>query len=190
MQDFARSESLWLRKYLEAWHVASENGHTSTELTYLDKRRGPRRHQLSKNEAHDCMNPPRQCTKEKLDEGGESYPCHSITAAAEAPDLVFAPDSCMNKNKLVSEQRPGRVGPLDWQWLNVISLKNPTSSPTKKGFTADSVLNRQRLTETWNNKYALHAVDDNEPWPSSCVISPYENAFWEAEFTDGTESIK
>lgn len=133
------------------------------------------------------MNPPHQCQTRKVEAGGESYPCHAIAAAVEAPDRDFARKSCMNKNKLVSEQRPGRVSALDWQWVNAVSLKNPTSSQTKDGFTADNVLNRQRLTETWDNKHAIHAADDNEPWPSSCVVSPAscKDAFWEAEFTDG-----
>lgn len=77
----------------------------------------------------------------------------------------------MNKHRLVSEQRPGRVSPLEWQWVNAVSLKNPTSSPTYDGFTADNVLNRQRLTETWDNNYALHAATNHDPWHSSCVVS-------------------
>ncbi len=135
------------------------------------------------------MTPPNQCNGKLLERAGESYPCHSIVAAVEAPDTNFGPDQCMNKNRLVSEQRPGRISALDWQWVNAISLQNPTSSQTKGGFTADRVLNRQRLTETWDNRFAYHAVADNDPWPSSCVVTPFtpgKNAFWEAEFADGT----
>jgi hypothetical protein len=32
--QFAADESLWLRKFLEAWHMATENGYNNT-LTYI-----------------------------------------------------------------------------------------------------------------------------------------------------------
>lgn len=28
MIDYARDENLWLRKYVEAWHIATENGYS------------------------------------------------------------------------------------------------------------------------------------------------------------------
>lgn len=111
MTDFARDEKLWLRKYQESWHMATENGST---LKFLDPKRGPSRHNLTKVQAHNCMSPPDQCKKKKIKRGGKSYPCHRIKAGAAFPDRNFSPLSCMNKNRLVSAQRPNGVSAIDW----------------------------------------------------------------------------
>jgi hypothetical protein len=37
--DFMRKESLWLRVFTRAWHVATDNGWDS--LTYINKTKGP-----------------------------------------------------------------------------------------------------------------------------------------------------
>lgn len=29
MSEFARDEDIWIRKYLEAWHMATENGYSA-----------------------------------------------------------------------------------------------------------------------------------------------------------------
>jgi len=54
------------------------------------------------------------------------------------------------------------------------------------------VLTRQRLTKTWDKKYALHAVANNHPWPSTCAITYSKDtpAFWEADFAAGSVKVK
>lgn len=48
MVDFLRDEGLWLRKYAEAWHAATENGHT--DLSFLNPTAGPARAKASSEE--------------------------------------------------------------------------------------------------------------------------------------------
>ena len=55
MADFARDETLWLRKYVEAWHIATENGNNRS-LKYLSPVVGTCRHKLRRNELKDCSN--------------------------------------------------------------------------------------------------------------------------------------
>lgn len=46
MMDFFRSEELWLRTYVIAWHIATENGYAEGELNYLAEN-GAARHALT-----------------------------------------------------------------------------------------------------------------------------------------------
>jgi hypothetical protein len=69
MADFARDEDLWLRKYVEAWHIATENGH-STKLKYVSPVVGTCRHKLRRKELQDCSN----SKKKKRTEDKEN--CH------------------------------------------------------------------------------------------------------------------
>lgn len=55
MADFARDEELWLRKYVEAWHIATENGY-SNRLKYVSPVVGTCRHKLRRKELMDCSN--------------------------------------------------------------------------------------------------------------------------------------
>ena len=53
MMDYIRDEKLWLRKYHEAWTIATENGHSA--LQWLDATEGPLRHELSDEAKVDCF---------------------------------------------------------------------------------------------------------------------------------------
>ena len=53
MMDYIRDENIWLRKYHEAWNMATENGHVA--LLWLDPTEGPLRHELSDEAKVDCF---------------------------------------------------------------------------------------------------------------------------------------
>ena len=53
MVDFARDENLWLRKYVEAWHIATENGY-ERKLKYVSKTVGLCRHKPLRKVKMDC----------------------------------------------------------------------------------------------------------------------------------------
>jgi len=53
MMDYARDENLWLRKYVEAWHIATENGY-ERKLKYVNPVVGLCRHKLRRSEMVDC----------------------------------------------------------------------------------------------------------------------------------------
>jgi hypothetical protein len=53
--DFMRDENIWLRKYHEAWTIATENGHPGDALQWLDADEGPSRHELKGDAARKCF---------------------------------------------------------------------------------------------------------------------------------------
>lgn len=50
--DFMRNEQLWLKTFLKAWHIATENG---LNLSYLDAENGPKRDDPTPEEQVDCL---------------------------------------------------------------------------------------------------------------------------------------
>jgi len=67
MVDFARDENLWIRKYVEAWHIATENGY-GRKLKYVNPVVGLCRHKLRRSEKVDCSkgkNKPSKRTEDK-----------------------------------------------------------------------------------------------------------------------------
>lgn len=53
--DFVRDENIWLRKYHEAWTIATENGHPGDTLQWLDAIEGLTRHELKGAAAEKCF---------------------------------------------------------------------------------------------------------------------------------------
>ena len=95
IMEFSRDEDIWLRKYLEAWHHATENG--KTKLTYLQPRwLGKRRHDLEDKHAVNCR--------------GLNYydcratpECHEVTVGMAPASVQHWHKACRNKHLLVSE---------------------------------------------------------------------------------------
>lgn len=58
--DFMRDEQLWLRTFLKAWNIATENG---MELTYLRPDKGPDVLKPNALARFDCMNAKKSCKK-------------------------------------------------------------------------------------------------------------------------------
>lgn len=79
--DFVRSEELWLTKYIESWHIATENGHEDDSLFYLDTTKGLIRHEYTDEEAHDCYSTPDQCSGRSVWSSRNDGPCEFIDVA-------------------------------------------------------------------------------------------------------------
>ena len=52
--DFMRNEQLWLKHFLRAWHIATENG-KNLNLKFLDTDLGPTRNDPTPEEEIDCF---------------------------------------------------------------------------------------------------------------------------------------
>lgn len=66
MMDYMKNEALWLRKFVEAWHIATENGYAAGELKYLRPVSAPKARELSGDAAVNCVTnslSPDMCSK-------------------------------------------------------------------------------------------------------------------------------
>lgn len=167
--DYGRDESIFFRKYIEAWHMATENGMDG--IQWADPVKGPNRHSHTASELFDCT------VAGACDNHTEH--CHMVNmgSAAELNDIF--PQSakmCMNKHLLLSEQW---AHPLEHAAVaNLITMVNPTSSASEGTMTADKVLIGQ-------HDHTFHNADDDVNWPSSVWKAadkgPNE---WAADFKD------
>lgn len=76
--DFVRDENIFFRKYIESWHIATENGNLAPH--WSDPVKGPQRHQHTEAELFDC-------TAENACD--DSDHCHwiNVGSAVETNDL-------------------------------------------------------------------------------------------------------
>jgi hypothetical protein len=93
--EFARDEDIWIRKYLEAWHHATENG--SATLTWLQGESiGEKRHDLEAKHKVNCRGLSwTQCT--------ETPECHDVTVGMAPARTQHWNKACRNKHLLVTE---------------------------------------------------------------------------------------
>lgn len=135
IMDFARDENIWLRKYVEAWHKATENGMTS--LSWLNKEKGAARHDPTEAELVVCPERVTDCWRKK------DY-CWRIAGSLSLQKSNSKWGwACLNKNRLTSEQKhPGWTW-ADFQWINTMTLTNPTMSSTLGDWDASRALGRQ-----------------------------------------------
>jgi len=172
IMDFARDESVWLRKWLEAWHVATENGHES--LAFLSSG-GSSRHALSEEMLIACDDDTDEATQE------EHCMRNKVIAAnlMDLEDRGLARLPWVSKHWLSSEILRVLSGchvrqdslldswdctPYNFSTIifkNTVTLSDPLDggegpelSPATYGdFTADRVLGRQRM---WNAELVRH----------------------------------
>jgi hypothetical protein len=187
MIDFMRDEALWIRKYLDSWWAATEN---NSSLTSLDADLGATRQELSDDMNTNCLVPAGQC--DEVDSEGYTGPCFLAVGAILTSFSGQNVDSmCFNKHRPISEQRPNRMLATEWQWMNVVSLENPTSSSVVEDYFAEKPLHPQWRIETGNQDYHYHAAANNDPWTSSCAWTSdgEETSWWSADFVGGESDV-
>lgn len=160
ISDFVRDEEIWLKKYLESWHVGTENGYADGILQFLTES-GVTRHDYSDLESVDCLNTADACSPGPSGlfyrDGG---PCQEIivVTTSHETDEFGGPALCLNNMRPVIEQRPEFVSSWMYQWMNTVYLEGAASSSQLTGdYSADKVLNRQDRLTTESRSYNLHA---------------------------------
>lgn len=174
-----RDENIWLRKYVEAWHRATENGLTS--LSWLDPESGPNRHKPTPDEAVDCQSFS-DCNRLKTEH------CWRITSGLRLQRQGSkAGWVCLNKHRLASEQRVPGWDSHTIQWINTLMLTNARMSSTLAPWSAERVFGRQNV---FNADRTPKKVAEGEPFGFHCykddhnflasiaVTDPNENGGW------------
>lgn len=138
--QFAANEEIWIRKYLEAWHMATENG--TTNLKFLDPQNPIDRLYLEPKHKVICRN---KTTRECLD---NQENCAGRVVAKAPESTIHVEKSCRNKHLLVSEQQlPGETF-TNYREFTSATLVNPTqSSDLNSYYPASNPLNRQNRKE-------------------------------------------
>jgi len=140
IMEFARDEDIWIRKYLEAWHYATENG--STELKWLSgEETGLQRHALEAKHEVDCRGLEYE-TCRATDE------CHEVTVGMAPTAVQHWLKACRNKHLLVSEQQNEGETFRNYEAQYMVHLeKAAQSSDLSDLYLADNALNRQNKVE-------------------------------------------
>lgn len=102
--DFMRDENLWLKHFLRAWHIATENG-KDENLTFLDPDLGTHRNDPTPDEEIDCFGRDistgqYKCTWTPF----KTDACH-IAVLEEYQNMMYQYGvHCFNRHRLVSAQ--------------------------------------------------------------------------------------
>jgi len=150
--DFSRDESLWLKEFAKAWHMATENG---MELNSLDSNAAQQIEDLQKDqESVICTDFAKKCdTRTNCRQGGvfELYPEYMSQYRGR----------CLNKYKTQSNQRKelmrlanfeaqnswskdydGGMNAWTTKYRNLLQLQNATASSSNGKYEPPMVLQR------------------------------------------------
>lgn len=180
IQDFVKSEEIWLAKYLESWHIATENGQTGLHNLGDSVET---RHAYSTTEAFDCYSSANSCNGRSDWSERKGGPCALIQAVTTSheDDEFGGPKLCLNSMRPVIEQRPDFVSSWEYQWMNTVYLENAASSSVDGVYGPENVLSRQNRVTTQDKGYNLHMSLNDFPWDSSCAKTQSDDAaFWSA----------
>ena len=138
-----------------------------------------------------CLVPEGQCDEIETNADYDG-PCFLATGALLTSfSSQKVSQMCFNKHRPISEQRPNRMLATEWQWMNLISLENPTSSSAVEEYTAERALHPQWRIETGDNSYHYHASPSNDQWTNSCAWTAdgEETSWWSADFVGGESAV-
>lgn len=131
--EFAVNEEIWIRKYIEAWHLATENG-VYTRPMHIEI--NEHRHDLEKKHMTVCRGlTSGECSKQE--------DCH-YTIVGKAPEQRrHFVSACRNKHLLVNEQMYEGENFTNYRDLHTATLVNPKqSSYISTIYPASNALNR------------------------------------------------
>lgn len=152
--DFGRDEGIFFRKYIEAWHIATENG--GLTKGWSDKTKGPLRHAHNKQELIDCTAKD-ACKKNPAH-------CHEIVMGSDMGSGQIWPakaTQCVNKHLLLTEQRAEHSAVEQLGQMNRILLQG--ASGTTAG--AATVLAGQKDLTFHNKEKKFES--GKHVWPST-----------------------
>ena len=95
VMEFARDEDIWIHKFKEAWHLATENG--STELNWLiGQEFGEKRHDLDAKQSFNCRGL-------NWDQCQAADECWNATVQRGKGERQHWLKACRNRHRLVSD---------------------------------------------------------------------------------------